>query len=162
MHRYFFVLLSKLKTVSLSNFTLPAQHPNYRVPSTEHDPLSALAHSPKIPRYTTPTPTIPRIDLRPFLPSPTHLQPSSSHLTSHIISPSCPKTKHFPEGLDGAHLPNPQCLPRSHVQLSPITQFLHPLTTGASPPSFPPIQTNDEPPPPRGAPFIEALTKLEN
>jgi hypothetical protein len=119
MYRYLSVLLSKLKTVSLSNFTLPAQHSTCLVPlhrkrppfCSAPFPQSTTLHNPHTIRFTH--------ELCPFLPSPTHLQPSSSHLTSHITSPSRPKTKHFPEGLDGVRLPNPQCLPRSHMQALP-------------------------------------------
>ncbi|PMD66159.1 uncharacterized protein K444DRAFT_164953 [Hyaloscypha bicolor E] len=152
MYRYLSVLLSKLKTVSLSNFTLPAQHPNYLVPLHRTRPPFCPALFPKSTTLHNPRTIRSTHDLRPYLPSPTHLQPSSSHLTSHNISPFVPKTKHLPESLDGAHLPNPQCLPRSHMQAL-LHHAIPPSAHHRSKPSKLSSNSNqryeDEPPPSR-------------
>ena len=161
MYRYLSVLLSKLKTVSLSNFTLPAQDSAYLVPLHRKRPPFCSAPFPQRTTLHNPHTIRSTHELCPFLPSPTHLQPSSSHLTSHIISPSCPKTKHFPEGPDRG---TPNAFLGHTCKLSPITQLPHPLITGASPPclSSNSNQRREHEPTSPGAPFIPALTKPEN
>jgi hypothetical protein len=103
-------------------------------PSTENDPLSALPHSPKVPRYTTPTPSMSFARSYPHLPI-SSLHHHISHLTSSLLLVQKPNTflkakPPMPSSVTHASSPQSRNCP---IRSSP-EQALH---------AFPPIQTND-------------------